>query len=590
MKAHPGAGIKTFYNRTQALTGASAETDAFVKQFVALSAPANVQMKYDQTLDLSTLPGLFSASKMKFIADMGFTGMSYTFTLPKEYKSDDAQGTNQQWFVALDGSVLSANKKNLTNGLTPAIGRTPVVRVDAFLLDNAGVNRLMGTAYIKVEIVRNDPETPDQQDKAPYSYDLSVKEYEYHNLSATPTLINQMLWQDVNNQIYGVTGLTSNTFWDYYGGANKEYEVKVTTTKDGRAIVLGTGTANANTPYTLTRDGITCETTLGSGDTQTSNIAFMVDNKVKTENTYDDIKPKGAEYVVTITIKSNNIKAKGDVIVKQVFYVREDCKEFEFNPNYYAGTVEGRPNVVITKGKVVGGVWKLEMNISEVFKMINGKNIFQYYNTINNVTNIKFMLNPTTQPGVRYQDVTTPNVNGLISLTAPLSTAYKFAGMKYLLTLVNGETCELTFNVQFLNPFVGTTGDAISMNGNATGVQTKQAAPSVVVLDVDKQPILTWSTSAKALTLTQLATNTYKVATPTVTYKFDTSSKAYKDFTGNLDPKAVFNINSATGEITYDNLGATLIPSYTFNVIATVTFADLSVVECVIPFTIQGRN
>ncbi len=589
MKAHPTAGVKTFYDRTKAITSASAENDAFVKQFCSLTAAANVQMKYDETLDLSKLPGLYSADQKSFIATLGFKSMYYKYSLPSEYKSNDAQGTNQQWFVQLDGAILSANAKNLTNGLTPAIGRTPIVRVDAFMLDNAGVERLMGSAYIKIEIVRNDPQTPDQEDKDPYAYELPEKDYEYHALNANPTLINQMLWQDVNNKIYGSTGLTSNTFWNYYGGANKEYEVKVTTTdKNNRTIVLGTGTASADRPYVLTQDGITCETTLGSGDTQTSNISFKVDNKVKTENTYKDFDGKGAQYIVTITIKSNDIKVKGDVVIKQIFYVREDCKEFDFNPNYYAGTVEGKPNVVITKGKIVDGEWKLQMNISEVFKMINGKNIFEYYNTINNVTNIQFSLNPNPQAGVSYQDVTTPNVNGLISLTAPLSEAYKFAGMKYVLTLVNGETCELTFNVQFLNPFVGTTGNAISLNGNGTGLQTVSAAPQILVNDVDGKAIYSWQNGK--LTLTKLATDIYKVSEPTVVYSFDKTSQAYKDFTGNLDPKATFEIDPATGVISYDNLGATLIPSYTFNVIATVTFADLSVVKCVIPFTIQGRN
>lgn len=589
MKAHPGT-VQTFYNRTKAITKAADETDAFIKQFCPLSAAANVQMKYDKTLDLRELPGLYSASRHKFIAELGFKSMSYKFSLPASYKSNDAQGTDQQWFVQLDGTVLSANSKNLTNGFTPAIGRTPVVRVDAFMLDNAGVERLMGSAYIKVEIVRNDPVTPDQEDKDPYAYSLPVKEYEYHALSATPALINQMLWTDVNNQIYGATGLTSNTFWNYYGGANKEYEVKVTTTaQNNSTVTVGQGTARADQPFSLTRDGITCETTLGSGDTQTSNISFKVDNKVKTENTYKDVDGKGAQYVVTLTIPSNNIKVKGDVVVKQVFYVREDCKSFDFNPNYYAGTVDGKTNVVVTKGKEVSGVWKLEMNISEVFKMIDGKNIFQYYNTINNVTAINFSLNPNPQSGISYQNVTTPNVNGLIALTAPLTTAYKFAGMKYDLVLVNGEKCEFFFNIQFLNPFVGTTGKAISLNGNATGEQIVQSAPSVLVNDVNGKAIYLWNSTANALDLTDIALNTYKLTRPTVTYGFDTASQAYKDFTSQLDPAAVFEIN-ADGQITYDNLGAQLQPSYTFYVIATVTFNNLSEVKCLIPFTIQGKK
>ena len=584
--------VKTFYNRTKALTSKSDETDKFVKEFCPLGDPANVQMKYDKSLDLSTLPGLFSAQEEKYLKELGFTGTYYRFSKPETYKSNDAQGTNQQWFVQLDGTVLSANAKNLTSGLTPAIGRTPVVRVDAFILDNAGVERMLGSAYIKVEITRNDPVTPGDKDKDPYTHNLVEKDYEYHELGATATEINQMKWEDVNNLIYGQTGLTSNTFWDYYGGENKEYEVTVTTTeKNGNVKAINTGKAKADQPYTITQEGITCETTLGSGDTQTSNISFGVDNKVKTENTYKDIDGKGAEYVVTITIPSNDKKVRGNVVLVQKFYVREDCKGYEYNPNYYAGTVDNKPNVVVAKGKIVDDKWKLEMNISEVFKMINGKNVFEYYNTaVKNVTAIKFSLDPEKQDGVKYEDVATPDVNGLISLDKPLEEAYKFASMKYVLTLVNGETCEFAFNVQFLNPFRGTRGGSVELNGTVSGTVTAPTAQEVRVNDVDGKAIYEWDEDAKALGLTELATDTYKVGKPTVKYDFDKSAKDYKNFTDNLDPKATFEIDETTGEITYVNLGAQLQPSYTFDVIVTITFDQLSVVKCAIPFTIKGSK
>ncbi len=605
MRANAGTGVKTFYNRTKAITSATAEDDGFIKLFCNLNALPNVQMKYDQELDLNVLPGLYCSDKQQFIDEMGFTGISYKFSLPKYYKANDAQGTNQQWFVELKDGILKANSSNLTNGLTPAIGRTPVVRVDAFMLDNAGENHLMASAYIKVEITRNDPVTPGQEDKDPYIHELEVETFDYHKLSANPTQINQMLWTDVNNLIYGATGLTSNTFWDNYGGDNKEYSVKVITTKDGSTVTVGEGTAKADDPFQLTPEGIICETTLGSGSTQTSNIKFMVDNKVKTENYYDgftvnriedetttekesETTTEGAKYEVIITIPSKYPKVRGDVMIKQVFYVYEDCPEFDFNENYYAGTVGEHKDVVITKGKDVGGVWKLQLYISEVFKMINGQNIFQYYNATNaNVKGIKFSLKDPVD-GVSYADVTTPNVNGLISLSKPLTSAYKFATMQYTLTLVNGETCGHEFNIQFLNPFVGTTGKAISINGNATGLQTAKAAPSVVVNDVDGKAIYLWN--GTSLDLTDLGRDIYKAKVTEVKYDFDTSSKAFLDFTGNLDPKTVWGINEDTGEITYDNLGATLIPSYTFNVVVTVTFDELSEVKCLVPFTIKGRN
>lgn len=584
MAENPSAAPKAFYNRNKAIVE-NGETDAFIKGFVGLNDKANVELVYNSALNLRKLPGLYSSDKNTWLTKLGFTGMSYKFELPKEYKSDDAQGTNQQWFVELSGETLKVNSTNLTESLIPAIGRTPVVRIDAFLTSNDGSSKLVASAYIKVSIVKEPTQDPGEKDIIPC--DLTAKAYEYHGLSATPKLINQMDWKDVNNLIYGKAQLTSSTFWNNYGGAQKEYEVKVTTTeKNGSTKVLGEGKAKANQAFTLTTpDGISCETTLGSGDTQTSNIKFSVDNRVKTQNTYKNVDGKGAEFVVTITIPSNNKAVRGNVVITQKFYVKDECVPYEFNPNYFAGNIDGKTDVVITKGKLVGGSWKLEMNISEVFEMRNGKNIFQYYNTVNNAKAISFSLNPTTQTGVSYTETT--GVNGIITLTAALKEAYLYAGMKYTVTLVNNENCEFYFNIKFRNPFVAGSASQVDLNGNATGAVTAETAPKVIVNDVDGKTIYSWVNGS--LRLSELATNTYKVAAPTVKYAF-VKDATYNKFAGNLDPKATFKIDETTGIVTYDNLGATLIPSYKLTVKATVTFADLSEVVINIPFIVKGEK
>ncbi|MDE5735079.1 MAG: hypothetical protein K2H83_08080, partial [Duncaniella sp.] len=156
MKGNAAASVETLYARTKAITSASAENSAFIQEFCGLGAPANAVLVYnDETgLDLTTIPGLYVEKKSEWLAKLGFTGMSYKFSLPAEYKSNDSQGTNQQWFVKLvNGTHLVTNAENLKDGLTPAIGRTPVVRVDAFLSDNKGTQRLVASSYIKVEIV-----------------------------------------------------------------------------------------------------------------------------------------------------------------------------------------------------------------------------------------------------------------------------------------------------------------------------------------------------------------------------------------------------------------------------------------------------
>ncbi|MDE6358526.1 MAG: hypothetical protein K2L29_02890, partial [Duncaniella sp.] len=502
------------------------------------------------------------------------------------------QGTNQQWFVELTAdNHLVVNKKNLTDGLTPAIGRTPVVRVDAFLEDNEGTSRMVASAYIKIDIVDKAPVTPEA--KKDIITELASKEFEYHNLTSNWTNVNQMPWEQVNNAIYGKTGLTSQNFWNYYGVPSYNYNVAITATKNGQEVNVVDPRnfyGNSSTPSIINEKGICVETRLGNSDTQTANIKFQVNNDVKTENTYDDIDGKGARYTVTITVKSKDINSRGNVVIKQVFYVKEDCKPYVFNPNFYAGNIEGHDNVVITKGKLVNGKWVLEMNISEVFEMKNGKNIFQYFNTVNNAQEINFSLNPANQTGVSYTEGTD---NGTIKLTAALTEASKFASMKYDVTLVNGEKCTFYFNIMFNNPFTNGTSKAISLDGNETGEIKTDVKPSVVVVESDNKNslIYSWSTASRSLVLSSKATGTYKVAEPTVRYEF-VKDAAYNKFYGNLDIAhgAKFEINENTGVVTYDNLGATLIPSYNLTVKATVIFTDLSEVTCMIPFNVIGKN
>ncbi len=586
-----------FYNRTKAIVGTNGETSDFIKQFCPLNAPTNekAELVYNDEagLDLNKLPGLYSTEQSTWLKDLGFNSMTYKFTLPKEYKANDAQGTNQQWFVELTAdNHLVVNKKNLNKDeLTPAIGRTPVVRVDAYLEDNEGTSRMVASAYIKVNILPKKAEVPVEQDPIISEF-IKEESINYNSLTSGWSYVNQMPWTDVNNAIYGKTGLTSNNFWNYYGVPAYNATIEVAVQDNGKDVTIidpQNFYANSSTPGVVSEKGIRVEALLGAGNTQTANIKFQVNNNVLTQNTYDNVEGKGAKYTVTITIKSKDIYTRGDVVIKQIFYVKEECITYGFNPNFY----DENAGYSITKGKLVNGKWALEMNISEVFKMDNGKNIFQYFNAANhnpNATAIHFYLDPANQPGVSYTEGTD---NGTIELTTALTEPSLLAKMKYIVTLVNGEECTSKFNILFNNPFVSGNSKAITLNANETGVLTSDVKPSVVVVESNDPSslIYSWSAASKSLVLSSKATGTYKVAEPTVRYDF-VEDTAYEEFYGNLDIAngAKFGINTTTGVVTYDNLGATLVKSYTLHVKATVTFADLSEVTCTIPFIVKGTK
>lgn len=574
------AVTKGLYARTKAIV-ANGETSDFIQNFVPLTAAdyaTTLVYNSEAGVNLKDIPGLFVSGK-GFLADLGFTGISYSFTLPKEYRSNDTQKTNQQDFVTLEGTVLKINTAKLTGALTQAIGRTPVVRIDAFLTNNKGEAKLVASAYIKIQITEM---SVSAEDKPAIKGTIPVGQeiYNYKDLTDKNVLVGQMPWMDVNNIIYGETGLTAKNFWDYYGGDNNTYAVKISTIKNGKELVLDNNAAvPTGSAYTNNKvAGIEVETLLNNGDTQTSNIAVDINEAVLTQNSYDNINNKGAQYTVTVTIPSDDKKVLGDIVLTQVFYVKETCEAYTYNPLYW----NADKKVAQVKGTAVNNQWVMDMKIAEVFEMIKGENIFGYFKNVNNAKAIAFSLEPSTQKGVAYD-----NTTNVISLNAPLSVPTLTAGMKYVVTLDNNETCTFKFNVEFINPFIAGTAKTITLNGNKIGAVTADAAPSVVVNQsiAPNAAVYAWDSAAKKLALTSAAAP-YHVAEPTVVYEF-VKDKAFEAFDGQLNKeKTTFKIDETTGVVTFDNGGATLQNDHNLTVKATVTFDDLSVVTVNIPLTI----
>jgi len=593
-----------YYDRTEVINANNKETSDFIKKSVGLSDPANLALTHDDAAGLALLPyvDLYTDSNglNDFLTALGFSSITYKFSLPDEYLADDDVKTNQQWFVQLEESVLKINTKNLVNGTTPAIGRTPVVRVDAYTTDNSGKNTLMvASSYIKVEIV----EKPiSQVDKDPVKVQMAERNYNYTQLDSDFTNINTMDYRNVNNEIYGAVGLTSETFWKYYGGDNNIYKVDISVLgANDKPISLAKDETTAGpTPYVFNKDGIKCEVSLDQLNTTSSLIRFGVNNKAKTERTaiYKNVDGKGAQYTVTITIPATNIKQFGNIEITQIFFVKDDIVKYAFNPNYYYGEFNNYSDCVITKGTNKSGSWEFQMNIEEAFRMLDGNTVFEYFNSAqainyddkvmnySNVSDIVFGLvnEPGNRDGVSY-DTNTHE----IALTEALAKDYKYAKMQYTLTLVNGETKTFPFTIVFQNPF---------KSGAIKGVEIEDKIGKVVtdtdnrvnVVDLSDKAIYSWSATAQSLVLSAIATNDYKLTDEIVNVEYAfAEDKAYLDFKGQLAPEATFEIDSATGQITYDNLGALLVKSYALTVKATVKFTNISEVTCFIPVDIKAQ-
>ena len=576
-KTIPGSAAVEFYPRTKAIVGEKGESSDFIKNFVSLSDPENFEMAYTSKLDLKEKVGLYSNDKNQYLSKLGFYGMEYAFSLPEEYLAVDQQHTNQQWFVQLNDGVLSVNTDNLGETLTPAIGRTPVVRVDAFLVDNHGVKRMVGSSYIKIAITATDP-----VQKEPISAAIDgVAEKDYYTLTGAFTEVGAMSWQEINTKIYGATGLTAASFWNYYGGSANTYNVKVEAEGTaGTVTVIPETTVNNGTTNSFA--GIQYTVNLNNQNQTTSNVQVAVNNEVLTQNTYKDVDGKGAKYTVTITIKSDDTRAYPDVVLTQVFYVKEECKKYEYNPLYHVTSYEEHTgDLIVVKGQLnSSNAWEMSTALAEHFTKNSGKGIFDAGYLPANVTGINFAW------AVGETGVTMNNSTHTVALSGELTEPYAIKTMTYTTTLVNGENCNYSYDIVFENPFVaGNAGGVELVDGvgtNTVGTQSK-----VLVKDTEGDDIYKWLGSS--LGLTSKAINTYKLTNSIVSVDYDfVHNDAWTTITSNMSAGSQLTVDG-NGIVTWKNQGSLLQNNYELEVKATVTFEDLSQVEVIIPVTLKKR-
>lgn len=593
VKTVVGAAAVEFYPRLKSIVGLK-ENDAFIKTYVTLADDANFEFKYENNgkpgeIDLNKKVGLYTNDKMDYLYALGFTGMSYEFSLPEEYKGDDAQQTNQQWFIREKSEgVFAVDETHLTEGLTSAIGRTPVVRVDAYLTNNAGAKKLVASSYIKLYISATASEEKG-------THDIKIADEErivYQDLKATTTKVAQMEWQRINNEMYGKESLTATTFWNHYGGANKQYEVMVTATgkNDAKIELL----KNSNVPAGVFTDntsipGIALAINLNESNVQTSDIRIDVNNKVRTENNddYKNVDGKGAEYTVTITIKANDKTAHGDFILTQVFYVKDNHKPYVLNELYQ---IPGQ-NSVQVKGQLSSttSTWEMSSVVSEHFQKIEGENVFTYWKKpeyVNAAGALSFEWKAGTTGVTPLTAFTTDQA---VALDGAMTKDTQTEVMTYTIPLANGEKCVFDYNIIFLNPFKEVAPSAVKLYGNGIGENTLDIRPQVNVVDREDDLIYSWDNITSALVLSSKATGTYHVAAPTVTYDFDKEGDDYKTLTSQMSAGSNIDVD-ANGTVIWKNQGTTLQKDLNLTVIATVTFKDLSEVTVEIPVTLTKNK
>ncbi len=589
-----GEAAKEFYNRTKSIKGG--ENDAFVKTFVGNVGGAKAphfSFKFDGSIDLKPLAALYTNTVKKYLDKIGFTGIRYEFSKPAEYKADDDTKTNQQAYITLTDGVVKVSDEYKTS----AIGRTPIVRVDAYMTINgeSGAEVLVASAYIKLEITVKDPEA--EKDKEATTIKIAdPMPVSYRDLPAAGKEISAMSWERISKELYDAEGLTSTNFWNYYGGNNKTYSVNVTVSGAAKTSTLIDTNVPSNQIFDTKADGVRVQINLNADAQTTSYLKVAVDDSILTDHTYGK---GGAKYTVKVTIPSNDKTQHGDYVFTQEFTATDDCPHYEFNPMYHFtksssyGSIAGVKNndIIVVKGKVdeTTNAWVMKSTVSEHFINKNNVNIFGYYandTDVRKVTGISFAW--VENPVKDVTPATAQTADFDVALDGPMTSEYLVKAMRLTQTLENGEKCSYDYDIVFVNPFVAGNASALKIYGNGIGAQTVDAQPEVRVIDKDNDAIYTYDAKTKKLALSDKATGEYKVLDENVdvAYAFDENAGDYKTVKANMSKNSVLEVN-ADGIVTWSNEGATLGRNYSLTVVATVTFEDLSVVKCRIPVTLS---
>lgn len=511
--------------------------------------PAIAEMAYDGSVDLKNVVALFVNGK--FLSSYGYDGISYNFTLADSYLTGSTDDTNQNYFVTLSGSVLSV--RDDIGGKTQAIGRTPVVYVEALVNGN-----VVAAAYVKVAI----KEAVGNKDGIDVVIPAPADNYNYPSVAAplsvgTTNKTNQnvgtLTWQDINREIYGALGTDADKFNANYNqptvtvslpvtwnkGANSDVAVySMTKTTAAPAGGVAGNWFNSNLP------GLYVDANLNGTPTTTVNpINVWINNKIHTQDgtlagavnakgqsinggKAVNIAGPGATYTVTITYAPKNAAFNGPVVITRTFSVTETHEALIYS-NYVSN------NTVNTHGGLFTNGYLMAFKLTDAFKRggegaTTADNIFSWFaagKTINNVAGITItnvtipqdadenkLLMALTASGANalkgitssssaadkaaaYNSIRQLNLNGDAGLDALVAAdAVVTSKVSFTLTLANGEVCSTpyTLTVNFKNPFVAGNVKGLKFNGNASLAEPLDAKTQVLVNDWNGEKILSW--------------------------------------------------------------------------------------------------
>ena len=530
---------------TQQIDGKTVTSTSFINSNGGNASRNTVNLNYnDGSVDLSKV--IYVGTGQGKLVDLGFADrVSYQFSKPEEYLVGEE---NVQELISVsEAGVVAINKDK-----APTIASAYMK--NAYVLCNAYVDeKLVATAYVRIVIGSEDLEAgggiafTEVVEGSAYSYKSLAGSQKIATISKKQlTAFYKTLGfkdaatffaagdngYDANNITY--TLKAKHNIWN---AKNKAFELGDTTLVDN--VVLS-GLYNAQ--------GVEV---LATQDT----MQVAINNAIKTDSTFNGNK-NGALYTVEITLNPNNKEVNPALTFTYNFTVAADGA-FALNDAVLIN------NVIRVIGDVKDGSLKMRGSIANMFKK-GGYDSFDKQN----ISAVNFAW-AKDEKGVE-----------IAGDYAQLNSAIKAdlqATMTYTKVLANGEEHTFDYEILFVNPFKQGVVETIALNLPSFGGKVEaDASKQVNVIDRDNQDII------KALKLSDVAKNTYKLGNPIYKYEFvqDDQCKKFMEEAGK-------SMSVTDGAIVIETLGNELAYGYEFKIKATVTWTGIAEVECIIPVTLN---
>lgn len=198
------------YSDSAAIWSASVAADELVTK----------EVLYNSSLDIQTLvTGCLEEDDAEITKEeLAKYGLEFRFAIPStSYTTGAENGTDQQQFIAINGSVVTSKLPNGSTNNKAAIGKQPIVRVTLVDVNNS---KIVDQRYLKIKWV----------DKTVEPVDLGVKEFT--TILGCGNTSVELTWEDFIN-IYGeIKGekldMSKDQFTQVYLSTDPEIEVNYT--------------------------------------------------------------------------------------------------------------------------------------------------------------------------------------------------------------------------------------------------------------------------------------------------------------------------------------------------------------------------